>query len=149
LFFVRLPHDCHALRHGQGEPIKVPALTLLLGGEAGARLCSETRFSKLVGVAVVHFDLDPIIFDGLIQPSAKIGVSYVHEMIAPKHSMRTNAVFHEDAEDLSANLFIRRRVIEPPLLSSRRSHRLNSTATRGKCAFRTVARKKFSDRAML
>jgi hypothetical protein len=106
------------LHHGQSEPIKAPTLTLLLGREDDARPCSETRFGKLVGIAVVHLDLDPIIFHGLIQSSLKVGVSYVHEMIASKHAIWANAVFHEDPEDLSANLFIRRHVVRPPLMLS-------------------------------
>jgi hypothetical protein len=56
---------------------------------------SKTSFGEFVGVAITQFDLDPTIFDGLVQPSLEIGISHVGEIIASKYAARTNFVLPE------------------------------------------------------
>src|SRR5262249_33075098 len=102
---------------------------------------SKTSFGELVRVAITQFDLDPTIFERLIQPSLEIGISHIDEMIASKYAARTNFVLHENAEDLASYFFIRCHVIRPLRVSNRRSHKLNTTASDGmesypSCPFR-------------
>jgi hypothetical protein len=92
---------------------------------------SKTSFGEFVGVAITQFDLDPTIFDGLVQPSLEIGISHVGEIIASKYAARTNFVLPENAEDLAPYFFIRCHIIHPLRVSNRRSHKLNTTATGG------------------
>src|SRR5215469_12648976 len=94
---------------------------------------SKTSFGEFVGVAIAQFDLNPAIFDGLVQPSLEIGISHVHEIIASKYASRTNFVLHENAENLASYFFIRCHVIHPLRVSNRRSHKLNTTASGGTC----------------
>ncbi|MGA7487243.1 MAG: hypothetical protein WBW74_09960, partial [Xanthobacteraceae bacterium] len=63
---------------------------------------SKTSFGEFVRVAIMQFDLNPAIFDGLVQSSAKIGISHIDEMISSKYAVRTNFVLHENAEDLAS-----------------------------------------------
>src|SRR5215813_2973804 len=102
---------------------------------------SKTSFGELVRVAITQFDLDPTIFERLIQPSLEIGISHIDEMIASKYAARTNFVLHENAEDLASYFFIRCHVIRPLRVSNRRSNKLNTTASDGmelypSCPFR-------------
>jgi hypothetical protein len=42
---------------------------------------SKTSFGKFVRVAITQFDLDPTIFDSLVQPSLEIGISHIGEIM--------------------------------------------------------------------
>jgi len=68
---------------------------------------SKTSFGEFVGVAIAQFDLDPTIFDGLVQPSLEIGISHIGKTIASKYAARTNFMLHENTEDLAPYFFIR------------------------------------------
>src|SRR5262245_54816232 len=92
---------------------------------------SKTGFGEFVRVAITQFDLDPTIFDGLVQPSLEIGISYIDEIIASKYAARTNFMLHENVEDLASHFFIRCHVIHPLRVSNRRSYKLNTTASSG------------------
>src|SRR5262245_63788773 len=92
---------------------------------------SKTGFGEFVRVAITQFDLDPTIFDGLVQPSLEIGISHIDEIIASKYAARTNFMLHENVEDLASHFFIRCHVIHPLRVSNRRSHKLNTTASSG------------------
>jgi len=89
----------------------------------------KTSFGEFVPVPITRFDLDPTIFNGLVQPSLEIGVSHIDEMIASKYAARTNFVLYENAEDLAPYFFIGCHVIHPCGVSNRRSHKLNTTAS--------------------
>src|SRR6516164_8441429 len=92
---------------------------------------SKTGFGEFVRVAITQFDLDPTIFDGLVQPSLEIGISHIDEIIASKYAARTNFMLHENVEDLASHFFIRCHVIHPLRVSNRRSHKSNTTASSG------------------
>src|SRR5262249_38337983 len=68
---------------------------------------SNTGFAEFGRVAITQFDLDPTIFDGLVQPSLEIGISHIDEIIASKYAARTNFMLHENVEDLASHFFIR------------------------------------------
>src|SRR5438105_5014871 len=91
---------------------------------------SETDVGEFVGVPIVQFDLDPTIFDSLVQPALEIGIPHIDEIIASKHAARRNSVMHKNAEDLASYIFIRCHVICPQPVSKQRSHRLHATASR-------------------
>src|SRR5438874_12720410 len=91
---------------------------------------SETDVGEFVGVPIVQFDLDPTIFDGLVQPALEIGIPHIEKIIASKHAARSNSVLHKNAEDLASYIFIRCHVMCPLPVSKRRSHRLNTAASR-------------------
>src|SRR5262245_45949642 len=97
--------------------------------EAQRQSRSKTSLGELVRVAITRSDLDPTIFDGFVQPSTKIGISHIEEIIAPKHAARTNFVLHENAEDLATYFFIRCHDVHPLRVSKRRSHKLQGTAS--------------------
>jgi hypothetical protein len=81
--------------------------------EAQCQPRSKPSFGEFVGVAITQFDLDPTIFDGLVQPSTEIGISHIEEIIASKHAARSNFVLHENAEDLASYFVIRCHVSYP------------------------------------
>ncbi len=101
-------------------------------GTTGARQAQsrcKTSFGEFVRVPITRFDLDPTIFNGLVQPSLEIGVSHIYEVIASKYAARTNFVLYENAEDLAPYFFIGCHVIHPCGVSHRRSHKLKTTAS--------------------
>src|ERR1700682_3326822 len=50
----------------------------------------KTRLGKFICVAVVRFELDPIVFYRLVYASLKIAVPHLEEVIASKFSARRN-----------------------------------------------------------
>jgi hypothetical protein len=108
---------------------RVARVKLKAWAEAQRQSHSKTSLGELVRVAIPRSDLDPTIFDGFVQPSTKIGISYIDEIIASKYPARTNFVLHENAEDLASYFFIRCHVVHPPQVSKRRSHKLQGTAS--------------------
>src|SRR5262245_21677115 len=105
-------------------------VNLEASAEAQCQSRSKPSLGELVGVAITQFDLDPTIFDGLVQPSTEIGISHIEEIVASKHAARSNFVLHENAEDLASYFFIRCHVSYPLRVAKRRSHKLD-TATSG------------------
>jgi hypothetical protein len=106
-------------------------VNLEASAEAKSQPRSKPGFSEFVGVAITQFDLDPTIFDGLVQPSTEIGISHIEEVIASKHAARRNFVLHENAEDLASYFFIRCHVSHPLRVAKRRSHKLNIITSGG------------------
>jgi hypothetical protein len=109
---------------------RVARVKLKARAEAQRQSRSKTSLGEFVRVAITRFDLDPTIFDGFVQPSTKIGISHIDEIIASKYAARTNFVLHENAEDLASYFFIRCHVVHPLRVSKRRSHKLQGTASR-------------------
>jgi len=85
----------------------------MLRRKPSAQSRGKTSFGQFVGVAIAQFDLDPTIFDRLVQPSLEIGISHIDKIIASKYTARTNFMLHENTEDLSSYFFIRCHVIRP------------------------------------
>jgi hypothetical protein len=54
----------------------------------------------------VQADLQPLIFNSLVQPSLKIGISDSDEMITTQYAAGDNLILHKNAKDLSAYAFI-------------------------------------------
>ena len=108
---------------------RVARVKLWASAEAQRQSRSKTSFGEFVRVAITRFDLDPTIFDGFVQPSTKVGISHVDEIIASKYPARTNFMLHENAEDLASYFFIRCHVVYPLRVSKRRSHKLHATAS--------------------
>src|SRR2546428_10542326 len=79
----------------------------------GRQSRSKASFGEFVRVAITQFDLDPTIFDRLVQPSLEIAISHIDEMIASKYAARTNFMLHENAEDLASYFFIGCHVTRP------------------------------------
>jgi hypothetical protein len=67
----------------------------------------KTSLGEFVGVAITRADLDPMVFDRLIQSSLEIGIPHIHEMIAAKYSAREDPMLHENAKDLAPDFVIR------------------------------------------
>jgi hypothetical protein len=103
---------------------------------------SKTSFGEFVRVAITRFDLDPTIFDGFVQPSTKIGISHIDEIIASKYAARSNSMLHKNAEDLASYFFIRCHVIHPLRVPKRRSHKLQGTASRRMELYRSAAHRR-------
>jgi hypothetical protein len=108
---------------------RVARVKLKAWAEAQRQSRSKTSLGELVRVAITQFDLDPTIFDGFVQPSTKIGISHIDEIIASKYAARANFMLHENAEDLAPYFFIRCHVVHPLRVSKRRSHKLQGTAS--------------------
>jgi hypothetical protein len=94
------------------------ASTSRLRGKPSAQSRCKTRFGEFVRVPIARFDLYPTIFNGLVQPSLKIGISHIDEIVASKHAARANLVLHENSEDLAPYFFIRCHVIRPLRVSN-------------------------------
>jgi hypothetical protein len=71
-------------------PTLRPKLRKVARRKPSAQSHCKTSFGEFVRVAITQFDLDPTIFNGLIQPSLEIGISHIDEMIASKYAARTN-----------------------------------------------------------
>jgi hypothetical protein len=76
-------------------------------------IASPASVSSYVYRPITRFDLDPTIFNGLVQPSLEIGISHIDEMIASKYAARTNFMLHENLQDLAPYFFIRYHVARP------------------------------------
>src|SRR5438874_10847111 len=79
---------------------------------------SETDVGEFAGVPIVQFDLDPTIFDGLVQPALEIGIPHIEKIIASKNAARSNSVLHKNAEDLASYIFIRCHVMSAASLET-------------------------------
>jgi hypothetical protein len=71
----------------------------------------KTGFGEFVRVTIAQADLDPMIFNGFIQTSLKIGIPHIHEMIASKYTARNNSMLHENTEDLAPYFVIRYHLV--------------------------------------
>lgn len=57
-----------------------------------------------------QIDGDPIVGDRLVDPALEVTVAHFKKIIALQRAGRRNPMTHEDAEDLTANVFVRRSV---------------------------------------
>jgi hypothetical protein len=51
---------------------------------SGLQSCGKTSIGEFVSVAIAQIDPEPMIFNGIIQTTLKIGIPHVNEMIASK-----------------------------------------------------------------
>ena len=65
-----------------------------------------TSCRKLIAVAVVPIDRDPIVRDSLVDPALEIAVTYIEKIIALKRAARRYPMAHENVEDLAADILI-------------------------------------------
>jgi len=71
---------------------------------------SVSRCRELIAVAVSQIDCDPIVGDRLVDPALEVTVAYFEKIIALQSAGRRYPMTHENAEDLTANIFVGRSV---------------------------------------
>ena len=95
---------------------------------------SVSRCRELIAVAVSQIDGDPIVGDRLVDPALEITVAHFKKIIALQRAGRRNPMAHENAEDLTANVFVGRSVKHRSTIGFARHRSYGRTATVDKIA---------------
>ena len=95
---------------------------------------SVSRCRELIAVAVSQIDGDPIVGDRLVDPALEIAVAHFKKIIALQRSGCRNPMAHENAEDLTANVFVGRSVKHRSTIGFARHRSYGRTATVDKIA---------------
>ena len=69
-----------------------------------------SRCRKLIAVAVSQIDGDPIVRDRLVDPALEITVAHIEEIVTLQCAGRRYPMTHENAENLTANVLVRKSV---------------------------------------
>ena len=95
---------------------------------------SVSRCRELIAVVVSQIDGDPIVGDRLVDPALEITVAHFKKIIALQRAGRRNPMAHENAEDLTANVFVGRSVKHRSTIGFARHRSYGRTATVDKIA---------------
>jgi hypothetical protein len=95
---------------------------------------SIARFRELIAVAVSQIDGDPVVGDRLVDPALEIAVAHFKKIIALQRAARRNPMSHENAEDLTADVHIRKSVMHGSTIGFARHRTYGRTATVDKIA---------------
>jgi hypothetical protein len=93
-----------------------------------------SRCREVIAVAVSQIDSDPIIGDSLVDPALEVTVAHFKKIIALQGAGRRNPMTHENAEDLTANIFVGRSVRHRWTIGFARHRSYGRTATVDKIA---------------
>ena len=95
---------------------------------------SISRCRELIAVAVSQIDGDPIVGDRLVDPALEIAVAHFKKIIALQRAGCRNPMAPENAEDLTANVFVGRSVKHRSTIGFPRHRSYGRTATVDKIA---------------
>ena len=95
---------------------------------------SVSRCRELIAVAVSQIDGDPIIGNCLVDPALEVTVAHFKKIIALQGAGRWNPMTHENAEDLTANVFVGRPVKHRSTIGFARHRSYGRAATVNKIA---------------
>src|SRR5690242_18358719 len=90
---------------------------------------SVSRCRELIAVAVSQIDGDPIVGDRLVDSALEITVAHFNKIISLQGAGRRNLMTHKNAEDLAANILVRRSVKHRSTVGFARHHSYGRTAT--------------------
>ena len=95
---------------------------------------SISRCRELIAVAVSQIDGDPIVGDRLVDSALEITIAHFKKIIALERAGRRNAMTHENAEDLTANVLVGSSIRHRSTIGLARHRSYGRTATVDKIA---------------